>query len=208
MKQHLYLDNFGKFDYDLYKSTQIKTNLKKLQRQWVSENLLIYLSTYIKNKLSSINFGLCHGTRRGLEQQIFIRELRCDVLGTEISYTANSFPATIQWDFHEIKPEWHNAVDFIYSNSWDHSYDAKKLLSSWFSCLRPGGICLLEHTEYHTIANEQDPLGLQEAEFVELIGEVGKDKYKIVDTLRDCPEVGFDHCISKPIYIVVQSIGK
>ncbi|MEJ0015745.1 MAG: hypothetical protein WDN25_04115 [Acetobacteraceae bacterium] len=49
------------------------------------------------------------------------------MLGTEISDTATQSSTTIQWDFHEVKPEWLNSVDFIYSVSWDHRYDPVKL---------------------------------------------------------------------------------
>ena len=42
------------------------------------------------------------------------------VIGTEIASDAeNRFPNTIEWDFHNVKDEWLNNVDFIYSNSFD-----------------------------------------------------------------------------------------
>lgn len=39
-----------------------------------------------------------------------------------------------------------DATDFVYSNSFDHSYDPEKCLNAWMSCLKKGGICILEHT--------------------------------------------------------------
>ena len=78
------------------------------------------------------------------------------MIGTEISDTATQFPKTIQWDFHETKPEWLEATDFIYSNSFDHSYDPEKRLDAWMSCVRTGGLCILEHSD------QDGPLGARE----------------------------------------------
>lgn len=88
-----------------------------------------------------------------------------------------------------MNPEWMAACDFIYSKSWDHSYDPTKLFGAWFSCLKPGGLCLLEHTPYHTAAgvSELDPLGLEQGELIALLSKVGSGKYKVVELLKDCP---------------------
>ena len=69
-----------------------------------------------------VSFGLCHGTRRGFEQKQIKEEFSkrgkdVNVIGTEISDTANQFESTIEWDFHNVHPDWVNNVDFIYSNS-------------------------------------------------------------------------------------------
>lgn len=199
---------FGGFDYDRYKAVQIKGNIENTHLQWVNEETIRYISSYIRNVLGPVKFGLCHGTRRGLEQTIFRDELDCDVIGTEISPTAKDFPYTIQWDFHDVKPEWLSKCDFIYSNSWDHSYDPNKLFRAWFSCLRPGGLCFLEHTKYHTAegVTEMDPLGLEREELVELLNRIGANKYAVSDILTDCPSpVGIDGLESKPVYIVVRA---
>jgi hypothetical protein len=45
----------------------------------------------------------------------------------------------------EVKPEWVGAVDFIYSNSFDHTYDPQKCLDAWVSCLTRCGVCVIEH---------------------------------------------------------------
>jgi hypothetical protein len=67
-----------------------------------------------------------------------------EIIGTEISDTATQFDNTIQWDFHNIKDEWINKVDFIYSNSLDHSYDPKMCLKNWMKCLSNMGRCFIE----------------------------------------------------------------
>lgn len=113
---------------------------KKIDRVWVQEENIDFLSRYIAERIGTPQFGICHGTRRGLEQSWFGARLKCKVIGTEISDTAAQFPNTIQWDFHEVKQEWVGAVDFIYSNSFDHSYDPEKCINAWMSCVKPGAL--------------------------------------------------------------------
>lgn len=149
----------GTFDYERYKRIQTKGNKQKIENVWVSEENIAFLSSYIKKHVGTAEFGICHGTRRGKEQEWFRKYLNCDVIGTEISDNAESFPHTIQWDFHEMKSEWEGSADFIYSNSFDHTYDPSKCLNTWMSCVKRGGICIIEHTSYHQHAKELDPFG-------------------------------------------------
>lgn len=154
-----YLREDGSFDYEQYKRIQIQANKKKIQSVWVQEGNIAFLANYLNQRIASPRFGICHGTRRGLEQQWFRKYLDCEVIGTEISDTATDFPHTIQWDFHETRPEWLGAADFIYSNSLDHSYDPAKCLNAWVSCLRPDGILIVEHSADDVDARETDPFG-------------------------------------------------
>lgn len=156
-----YLKEDGSFDYLRYRSIQNEGNRTKIDKCWVHRENVTFLSDYLLSQMSDIRFGLCHGTRRGLEQQWFRERLGCEVIGTEIADTATQFPHTIQWDFHEVKPEWVGAADFIYSNSLDHSYDPGLCLNRWMSCLRPGGICIIEHTavDEPQYATDLDPFG-------------------------------------------------
>lgn len=149
----------GEFDYNSYKDTQIAGNKRKIENVWVNEENIKFISAYLDAELKKIQFGLCHGTRRGLEQKWFAKYLHCTVIGTEISDTATEFENTIEWDFHNVKDEWINAVDFIYSNSFDHSYDPKACINAWADCLRSGGICVIEHTSGHEKATKLDPFG-------------------------------------------------
>ncbi len=130
-------------------------------------------------------FGLCHGTRRGLEQKWFEERLGCEVLGTEISDTAVDFPRTIRWDFHETRPEWLGAADFVYSNSFDHSYDPEKALNAWMSCLRPGGVCLIEHTQKSEpeAVTRTDPFGARLTLMPWLVLQWGKGRYAVREVL-------------------------
>ena len=160
---HRYLRKDGSFDHERYRRIQDAGNKRKINNIWVIEENIAFLSQYIKGLIQSPKFGICHGSRRGKEQEWFRKYLGCEVIGTEISDTAGSFPHTIQWDFHDVKIEWLDQVDFIYSNSFDHSYDPEKCLNTWMSCLRRRGICIIEHSSCHDPmrANELDPFGAE-----------------------------------------------
>ena len=142
-----YTGTNGEFDYQFYKKAQDVLNKKKLHQYGPSEPLVKQLAHYAKREWKEIQYtprvGLCHGTRRGDEQKWFSKHLEIPVYGTDIAESANQFKNTFQWDFHDIKPEWVNKIDFIYSNSLDHSYDPIFCLRQWFRCLKPGGICIL-----------------------------------------------------------------
>lgn len=171
----------GSFDYKKYCAIQEEGNKRKLDMVWVNKDLVAYLSKLLESNIGEIKFGLCHGTRRGKEQEWFRSNLNAEVIGTEISSTATEFPNTIQWDFHETKPEWLNATDFIYSNSWDHSYDPEKMFTSWMSCLRPGGWIMLEYTRQHwpDHSNELDPFGISIDELTYLLTRLGGGEYYV-----------------------------
>lgn len=184
-ESYRYLRSDGTFDYELYKQAQIEGNKRKIHRVWAREENIIFLSNYIKSTIGQPGFGICHGTRRGKEQEWFRKHLDCDVIGTEISDTAEQFPHTIQWDFHETKSEWIDAADFIYSNSFDHTYDPDKCLNAWMSCVRKSGICILEHTSGHERASQIDPFGAPISQMPYLILTWGKGKFyarEIIDT--------------------------
>jgi hypothetical protein len=186
LKVNKYFDKNGNFDYNKYKEIQTAGNKKKIENTWVIEGNIRYLSDIIKKRNLSPQFGLCHGTRRGLEQQWFEKYLKCKVIGTEISDTANDFPNTIQWDFHEIKDEWVGNVDFIYSNSLDHSYDPEKCLSKWMKCLSPKGLCIIEHSDYHGVkkANNLDPFGAELVIMPYLILKWGNGNYSVREIIE------------------------
>lgn len=156
-------------DYGEYRKIQVEANIQKLGHSWVTKDHIHLLAEYVQKKVSPLQFGICHGTRRGLEQAWFREFLGVEVIGTEISPTATRFPHTIEWDFHNVKDEWVGAVDFIYSNALDHSYDPQKCLKAWMCCIRPGGVCLIEWSKNHVEASSMDPFGATLAEYRDLI---------------------------------------
>jgi hypothetical protein len=164
-------------DYEDYKRVQILTNKRKLTKTWVRRESLDLIAEKLKEKIfGDIKFGLCHGTRRGLEQQVLGELLGCEVLGTEISPTAAKFPNTIEWDFHDVKDSWLGNVDFIYSNSLDHSYDPMMCVKQWMKCLRDGGYCVLHWSKGHNISIKADPFGASLGEYVDIAYRVGLEE--------------------------------
>ena len=181
-----YKDAKGNFDYEKYKKIQEAGNKRKIDRSWAIEEDIVFLSDYIKKRIPKPTFGLCHGTRRGLEQKWFTENLHCEVLGTEISETATEFPNTIQWDFHEQNPEWVGKADFVYTNSFDHSYDPKKSLSTWMETLKPNGICIIQHSFDQTpeTVNELDPFGAALEILPYLVLEWAEGKYSVREIIE------------------------
>lgn len=200
---HEFHQSDGTFDYEHYRKVQTEGNRRKIEKVWVREPNIKFLSDYIKSLGLNPTFGICHGTRRGKEQEWFRKYLDAEVIGTEISDTATEFPNTIQWDFHDVKPEWIDSVDFIYSNSFDHSYDPESCLSGWMSCVKPGGICILEHSTLHSPsgANELDPFGAELVVMPYLITTWGKGKYYVREILA-APEK--NESLGYLNYIVIQ----
>jgi hypothetical protein len=176
---HRYVKPDGSFDYERYRAVQEEGNRKKLGSVFVREEDIRFLADYLLRKLGSVSFGLCHGTRRGMEQAWFRQHTGAEVIGTEISETATQFPPTIQWDFHAVKPDWIGACDFIYSNSFDHSYDPEACLRAWVSCLKPDGICILEHSSLHEKATFLDTFGAKLAVMPYLICLWGKGDFAV-----------------------------
>ncbi len=201
-----YEDSHGNFDYERYRRIQEEGNRRKIQNVWVLKENIAFLSTYIRRTVGVPVFGICHGTRRGNEQKWFRECLGCEVIGTEISDTASDFPDTIQWDFHEVRAEWVGAVDFIYSNSLDHSYDPEKCLNQWIRCLQSGGICILEHSTLHGATNtsELDPFGADIALMPYLITKWGSGRY-CVRELLDAPRLPEN--VDQVTFIIIQRVS-
>jgi hypothetical protein len=141
--------------YEQYVEAQTQTNRRKLKKIWVTPKELRAVARYVRRHIPGAAFGLCHGVRNGYEVRRLRELLGIEVLGTEISDTADQFEHVIRWDYHEVRPEWQEAVDFIYSNSWDHSYDPELMLERWVSCLRPQGRCFLHWNADYSRENAQ-----------------------------------------------------
>ncbi len=188
LQLYQYQRSDGSFDYDRYRRVQIVGNRRKLDHMWVREENIAMLSYYIRKNIPDPRFGICHGTRRGKEQEWFSKYLHCDVLGTDISDTANEFPNTIQWDFHDVKKEWLDNVDFIYSNSFDHTYDPQKCLNAWMSCMNANGLCIIEHSSGHERATELDPFGAPVAEMPYFVLKWASGRFCVTEVLSAVSE--------------------
>ena len=83
----------------------------------------------------------------------------------------SEFKNSIQWDFHEINPDWVNKFDFVYSNSLDQSNKPKEALQVWLNQLKKDGILIVEHSNEHGPqgASEMDPFGVRPNVFSHLI---------------------------------------
>lgn len=158
---------------DEYTEVQVAANKLKLNRQMVRYPAIRFVANYINLNYGPIEFGICHGTRRGGEQAGFAKALIGNprVIGTEISDTATQFPNTVQWDFNELNEDWRDAADFIYSNSWDHSVDPERTFAAWGKSLKPGGLMILHHGPGYQPegSTEMDPFGATEEALIEIV---------------------------------------
>ena len=159
-------------NYEAYVEAQTKANIERHKSVWVQRGTIKNIH---KNQPIAHNI-LCHGTRSGKEQVYFKQYYKsADVIGTEISHTAEKYKMTIQHDFHEVKNDWINKFDIIYSNSFDHSYDPVKCLNTWKDQLSPNGSLYLEHcySPKYNRSRWSDPLEISKEELLDLFKEIG-----------------------------------
>lgn len=175
------LETYKYSSYEKYVQIQTRTNKKKLSRVFASPLNISVICDEIMARTGKERpvTGLCHGTRNGLEQRMFIDALPAasQILGTEISDTATSFPFTVQWDFHNRNEDWVGKFDFVYTNSHDHAYDLRAALNVWLECLNPEGVLVIEHDVSHGWKTPSDPTGI----VLELL------PYLLVNWLNDTP---------------------
>ena len=175
-------------NYDEYVKAQVDANHRKISKVWAEKPVLENLR---KHKRAA-KVILCHGTRNGKEQQFF-REIYPDVeqvVGTEISDTANQFPDTIQHDFHKDIPDLVGKCDLIYSNSFDHSYDPEMCLGVWHRHLTNNGVLALEiMVGGENKSKLSDPLEISEEEVKELADNLGMTFKKSYEGVKDCSKL-------------------
>jgi len=161
--------------YESYRDAQVEVNRTKLAAVWAERAELERIAGYVRSRLPKASFGICHGARNGFEVGVLRVLLDIEVIGTDIAPTASEFPHLVQWDFHEVNPEWIRSVDFVYSNSWDHSYDFDRCFGAWMGSLRPGGKCFLQWTRVHSSegVHDADCLGLSLSELEDRIRTLG-----------------------------------
>ena len=166
--------------YEDYVEAQTEANVRKLNLVWVNSQTI----DIVHNHNPFASTILCHGTRNAAEQKLFKEKYpAAEILGTEISYTATKFPMTIQLDFHEQKPEWIGKWDIIYSNSFDHSYDPVKCMSTWADQLsNKGSLCIEAMLGDNNRSKRSDPLEINESELIDIALSKGMRYKTAVDT--------------------------
>jgi hypothetical protein len=181
-----YQHDYGKGSYDEYRRMQIFHNKRKIEKVWADAETITFIASYLRAHVGQVERGICHGTRRGYEQAEFSRQLQCPVVGTEISDTAKDFPDTVEWDFHDPRPDWIGAFTFVYTNSLDQAFSPRKALDTWVEQLKPEGYLFVEHTMQHSAlgASEMDPFGAHPMVMPYLLFEWGKGRYELHDILR------------------------
>ena len=162
-------------NYDEYKDTQIFFNKQKINKVWADENTLKIVSNFLKENIKSEKIkGLCHGSRNGFEQKCFINEIpNAEVIGTDISETANDYDNSIVHDFHDEKKDWIENFDFVYSNSLDQSYDPEKALNIWINQVKKDRYVIIEHSDQHGVisSGKMGPFGVEANFFPYLLTE-------------------------------------
>jgi SAM-dependent methyltransferase len=207
--------------YEEYRATQNAGNLRKLDMIFAIERNIAHLAQYVaqqaarhatqhakagpaaervpQDAMARPGNGsgaplriLCHGSRNGAEVRWFKRYAAgAQVLGTDIADTATRFPDMIQWDFHDLAPEWAGAWDVVYSNSWDHAFDPERAFGNWIRCLAPDGLMLLEHSRFHTPAyvTRLDPFGAQLPSLCRMLDGIGAETgHAVIAVIDDLPE--------------------
>ena len=113
----------------------------------------------------------------------------CDFSSEENDNTYPIHPNVIYpFDFHQIEEEWINSVDFIYTNSFDHTINPEKLLDRWMMCVKKDGVCIIEWqdensggTGVNVGEGDVDCFGATVDEMRDLINK----KYQVVDWLEN-----------------------
>lgn len=167
--------------YDEYRETQIFHNRRKIDKVWADEGTLGAIADDIRTHLGAFVRGCCHGARNGFEVKWLADRLGADVIGTDISETADQFQNMVVWDFHDENPDWNGAFDFVYTNSLDQAMQPDKALAAWARQLRPGGRIYIEHTMSHSAsgASEMDPFGAHPMCMPYLFFKWGKGLYRL-----------------------------
>ncbi len=155
-----------------YVAAQIEANVRKIHLVWVNRQTIETIAA----RHVQAQAILCHGTRNATEQRYFLEFFpHAKIIGTEISPTADQFPMTTQWDFHEVNADWTGRMDIVYSNAIDHSYDPVLALRVWADQLAANGRLYVEHAyaPEDNYARASDPLEIHDPEIREIIQDLG-----------------------------------
>ena len=178
-------------DYDEYRQVQAAANELKFHNVFAEDPELRRIASHFAARATNARRGLCHGVRNGYEVRVFRRLLPgVDIIGTDIAPTAARVPHSIVWDMHDVKPEWRGNIDFMYSNSWDHTYDPDKLFASWSECLSENGRLYLPYNDLQsergvTETTKIDAFGCSVDELIAIL----RKSFLVEDALEVSPRV-------------------
>ena len=151
--------------YEQYREIQTRHNKRKVERVWADEGTLSRMCEELRKAMPDKRHlkGICHGTRNGFEQRFLADYAGFDVIGTEISDTAERFDRTVQWDFHDVNDDWVAMFDFVYTNAFDHAYDPLLAVETWLNQLSADGVLAIEITDANdpSASSEVDPFGVR-----------------------------------------------
>lgn len=186
----LYYQHIYSGGYDEYRQEQIRANKAKFDRVWAEKDTLECISQYIETSLYGLHHGnlrgLCHGARNGWEVKWLKERLGCEMIGTDISETANGLEDMVQHDFHDVKEAWIGQFAFIYTNSLDQAFEPARALSAWVDQLDDDGLIFIEHTMHHSPsgASAMDPFGAHPMVMPYFFFEWGRGKYELANILK------------------------
>jgi hypothetical protein len=181
--QFVRLHDYGAGGMAKYRDTQIRWNKAKFDQVWADTTTLEAIASDIEAR-GIASPGLCHGARNGFEVQWFRDRLGADVIGTDISETAETVPNMVCHDFHDPRADWLGRFGFIYTNSLDQAFDPEKALASWAAQLAPNGRIYIEHTMMHANSSEMDPFGAHPMAVPYLLHRWGRGKYALDEIIE------------------------
>ena len=185
-------------NYQEYEKIQTEANIRKIDNIWIDKDTVQKIHSF-KTDASNI---LCHGVRNAKEL-IYFNEFypNSNIIGTEISITANNFPNVVKWDFHDAKKEWKGLFDIVYSNSWDHSFDPVKSLQTWKDQLTKNGCICIEHgtDKDVNVSKASDPLQIFDAEILNMISDLD------MSVIHKFETTAFNKTKSATVYMIVKN---
>ncbi len=194
-------------DHKEYEECQISKYNANKDGKWCREEDVKFLyDEFLINRFKTIKMGICHGAKTGYENQLFTKYTGTRFIGTDI---ATSSDDVIEWDMHDIKDEWINNVDIIYTNSFDHTYKPIELLQAWIKCLSANGVIIIEWTWQHGrsgTSTSSDPLAADRHEYWEIITAAGGKKVTELGKFASKNNVGAP--IDKYFLIVEKNVGE
>jgi len=171
------MDLYKYKNYAEYVESQNTAFHLKHSRNWVTDIELGIIADYIIQKYGTPKFVICHGARNGYEVLslggFFGRDTT--IIGTDIGEWAEKIEYMIRHDFHDMREEWRDKVDLIYSNSLDHAWDPELAIKTWLSCLTKDGLLLVHWANSHKKGNAKsvDCFIATWDEYNEMLGRLG-----------------------------------